>query len=202
MSNCRFARPLLMAAAGMMLTGCINFSPLDDLDTATPPPSPFAMALYRDYVFLARSFGEVGQASYTSFDERGSIPLTETDLSVAALANAFAQKALVLSRGEVVDPEPSRDIKTHTLRDRLVRALTPGRDGFPRDAARAQADWDCWRLNERVSSQAAAAERCRQSFNVTLPRLESEVASLPKPAAPAAPNAASATSPAATTETP
>jgi hypothetical protein len=181
------ARPLVVLAASMALGGCINFSSLDDLDTAPQPATPFAQALYKDYVFLAHSFGDVGQASYTSFDQNSSIPLTETDLSVAALANAFAAKALQLAKGEPVDPEPSRDVNTHTMRDRLVRTLAAGRDSFPRDAARAQADWDCWRLNDRSSTQATAAEQCRRSFEVTLPRLETEVASLPKPAAPAEP---------------
>jgi len=176
MANKIGARPLVALAAGTLLAGCVNFSPLDDLETATPPPTPFAQALFKNYVFLAQSFGNVGQAGYASFDQDSSIPLTAADLSVAALANAFAQKALLLSRDEVVDPEPSRDVKTHELRDRLVRALTPGRDDFPRDAARAQADWDCWRLNERASTQASSAQQCRKSFEVTLPRLEAETA--------------------------
>ena len=194
MANRIGARPLKALAAGLALAGCMNFSPIDDLSTAQPPSTPFAQALYKNYTFLAQSFGDVGQARYGSFDEEGSIPLTETQASVADLANNFAQKALSLSKGQVVDPEPSRDIKTHELRDRLVRALTPGRDSFPRDAARAQADWDCWRLNLTAPSQASAAGQCRRSFDVTLPRLEAEVASLPKPAAadtqkPAAPDA-------------
>lgn len=170
------ARPLLLAAAGLALAGCVNFSALDDLAEAPPPKDPFNLALFQDYAFLANSFGDVGQAQYTSFDQSGSIPLTATDASVADLANAFAAKALQLSDGQLIDPEVSRDVKTHELRERLVRALAVGRDSFPRDAARAQADWDCWRLNYRVASQAAAAERCHHSFEVTLPRLESEVA--------------------------
>jgi len=187
MANRISARPLVGLAAALALAGCVNFSSLDDLQEAAPPTSPFSLALYQDYVFLAHSFGEVGQASYTSFDQEGSIPLTETDLSVAALANAFAQKALLLSKGQLVDPEPSRDVKTHELRDRLVRAMTPGRDNFPRDAARAQADWDCWRLNERASTQTAAAAQCHKSFDVTLPRLEAEVAAAAKAAEAAKP---------------
>jgi hypothetical protein len=182
MANRIGARPLLGLAAGVALAGCMNFSSLDDLELVQPPANPFAQALFKNYSFLARSFGDVGEAGYTSFDEDGSIPLTETDATVASLANTYAQKAVVLSKGEIVDPEPSRDIKTHDLRDRLVRALTPGRDNFPRDAARAQADWDCWRLNLTASGQAAAAEQCRRSFNVTLPRLEAETTALAKAA--------------------
>jgi len=199
MANRISARPLVGLAAGLVLSGCVNFSSLDDLETAPPPADPFSLALFQDYAFIARSFGQVGQASYTSFDQEGSIPLTETDLSLAALANTFAHKALALTKGELVDPEPSRDVNTHELRDRLVRALNPGRDSFPRDAARAQADWDCWRLNERSSTQTAAAAQCHRSFDVTLPRLEAEVAAQAKAAeaAQAAAKAAAAPGPSA-----
>lgn len=168
------AWPLLAISTGLTLAGCLNFSSLDDLKTAPPADTPFAQALFKNYAFLANSFGDVGQASYTSFDQNASIPLTKTDASVAALANTFASKALQLSHGEVVDPVHSTDIKTHELRDRLIRALTPGRDEFPRDAARAQADWDCWLLNTTVKTQTAAAEQCHRSFSVTLARLETE----------------------------
>ncbi len=171
------ARPLLILAAGLALAGCINFSALDDLQEAPPPKDPFALALFKNYAFLAHSFGDVGQAQYTSFDQNASIPLAETDATVAQLANAYANKALQLSNGQLVDPEVSRDIKTHELRERLVRALA-ARDAFPRDAARAQTDWDCWRLNIKVPSEAAAAEQCHLSFNVTLPRLEAEAATV------------------------
>jgi len=165
-------RPLVVLA--LALAGCINFSPLDDLETVTPPTDPFQAALFKNYAFLARSFGLVGQAQYGSFDQTASIPLTQTEETVADLANAYADKAIKLTRDELVEPEPSRDIKTHEQRDRLARALVVARDVYPRDAARAQADWDCWRLNLKVPSQAASADKCRQSFEITLPRLEAE----------------------------
>ncbi len=192
----RFTAILTGAVAGLLLAGCINFSALDDLREASPPTgSPFDQALFQNYAFLAHSFGDVGQASYTSFDQEGSISLAKTDSEIAGLANAYAAKALLLSRGEAVDPESSRDLTSHTLRDRLVRALTPGRDAFPRDAARAQADYDCWMLNAAVASQTGSAAQCRASLDVTLSRLESEVkATTPTPAADATPAPATAAS--------
>ena len=51
------ARPLAAMAAGLALAGCVNFSPLDDLKTATAPADPFSQALYKNYAFLAQSFG-------------------------------------------------------------------------------------------------------------------------------------------------
>jgi len=168
------ARPLLVLAVA--LAGCVNFSPLDNLDTVTPPTDPFELALFKNYAFLARSFGHVGEAQYGNFDQAASLSIAQTDNTIADLANAYADRALRLSREEPVDPEPSVDIATHEQRDRLARALLTGREAFPRDAARAQADWDCWHLNASVTSQMAASQACHKSFEVTLPRLEAEVA--------------------------
>ncbi len=179
-------------AASLLLAGCMNFSALDDLKDVSPPTdTPFNQALFQDYAFLAHSFGDVGQASYTAFDQDGSVSLNKSDNNVAALANAYASKALQLTRGELADPEPSTNPQSHGLRDRLVRALDPGRDAFPRDAARAQADYDCWMMNLSVPSQGRAAATCRASLDVTLPRLEAEIQTLPKPAAAATTPAAS-----------
>ncbi|MBU6298718.1 MAG: hypothetical protein KGJ79_07895 [Alphaproteobacteria bacterium] len=166
---------IAMVAAGLVMAGCVNFSAVDDLKEAKPAGGPFSVALFEDYAFLARSFGEVGAAGYTTFDQQGSISLASMNNDVANLANEYAAKALALSRGEVVDPESSLDLASHGLRDRLVRALTLGRDSYPRDAARAQADYDCWMLDKTVPSLAAAAQQCRHSLDASLSRLESEV---------------------------
>lgn len=186
----------IMAAVGLALAGCANFSPLDDLKTTSAPKDPaFGNALFQDYAFLARSFGDVGQAGYTTFDQDASISLVDRDRDSAALANAYATKALQLAKGLPVDPESSRDLSSHSLRDRLVRALDKGRDQVPRDAARAQADYDCWILNAAVASQARAAAACRGSLDITLPRLEAEVQATPQTATANAPTTTVATAP-------
>lgn len=180
MTNARTLRHFRAAAAGavltgaMMLGGCINSTPLDDLDFATPQGSAFNMALYENYGFLARSFGNVGPAAHTVFDYHASLSLNGTENDIATLANSFASKAVMASRDEFIDPEPARDPASHELRDRLLRALEPGREAFPRDAARAQSDYDCWILNSAVSAQKAAATQCRNSLGKTLVQLETE----------------------------
>ncbi len=201
-SRLRFFLAPLAGAASLFLAGCVNYTALDNLADARPTGAAFDQALFKDYAFLARSFGDVGPASYTTFDQEGSMSLSDSDRAVAALANSFAAKAIALSHGEVVDPVPGRDAKSHTLRDRLVRALTIGRDSFPRDAARAQADYDCWVLNATVPSQERAAVQCQHSLDVTLSRLENEVhadtavqAPAADAAAPAAPDAAQTPAP-------
>jgi hypothetical protein len=178
----RWAAVSAMVGA-LALGGCINHIALDDLKDTPPPGTPFQQALYEDYTFLARSFGELGQAGYMPFDLSGSTSLNRTDEPVARLAESFAQKAVAIEQGLAVDPEPGTDITSHDLRDRLVRALAVGSDVYPRDAARAQADYDCWMLNATVPAQAAAAARCRASLDVTLPRFETEVKSIPPPPA-------------------
>lgn len=202
MANSRLRFFLAILAASLLLAGCVNYTALDNLGDARPTGDAFDKALFTNYAFLARSFGDVGAASYTTFDQEGSISLSDSDSAVAALANSFAAKAIALSHGEVVDPMPGRDAKSHTLRDRLIRALTIGRDSYPRDAARAQADYDCWVLNATVPSQERASVQCQRSLDVTLPRLENEVrAETAAPAAdatapaPASPDAAQTPAP-------
>jgi outer membrane protein OmpA-like peptidoglycan-associated protein len=173
----------VLISAGLLLSGCVNNTPLDDLEYAKVTGSPFDTALYKNYAFLARSFGDVGSASHSVFDIAASWSLNDTDSEVAGLANAFAQKAVAASKGEFVDPEPARDPASHEMRDRLLRALEPGRDSYPRDAARAQADYDCWLLNATVELQKPASAQCRKSLEVTLTLLESET-EVAQPAAP------------------
>lgn len=175
------SRALTFAALvglGGALAGCLGNTSLDDLNFTKPTGTAFDNALYANYKFLALSFGDVGEAKRAVFDFNGSVSLNETDKNVASLANAFAAKAVEAARGEFVDPEPSASPATHEVRDRLLRALEPARDAFPRDAARVQADYDCWIMNSAVPSQKTAAERCRASLDKILPKLEAALAAL------------------------
>jgi outer membrane protein OmpA-like peptidoglycan-associated protein len=185
---------LAMVFAAITLAGCVNETALDQLADAEPTGTPFAQALFKNYAYLARSFGSVGAAAGTSFNQEGSMSLASVDSSVGALADAFAAKALLAARGIDVEPEPGADGITHTMRDRLVRALNSGRDTFPIDAARAQVDYDCWRLNGTVDSQAAAAEQCHRSLDVTLAKLERDLhpGAAPPPMSSAAPESSAA----------
>ncbi len=65
--------------------------------------------------------------------------MTEMDSAIGALANSYAEKAIIASRGSLVEPEPGVDVPTHKMRDRLIRAMERGKDTFPADSARAQA---------------------------------------------------------------
>ena len=173
----------LAAAGSALLAGCVNNTALDDLRETKPAGPPFSTALFKDYSSLANSFGEVGAAAGVSFDSEGSFELTSMDSKIGALANAYAEKALIASRGSMVEPEPGIDVQTHKMRDRLIRALERGRETYPADAARAQAEYDCWMMNATVPAMAAASRQCLASAQITLARLENEAK--PAPAAPA-----------------
>jgi hypothetical protein len=183
MANWRFAG--LMGAC-LLLSGCVNNTALDDLRDATPNGSAFNKALFRNYSALARSFGSVGASAGIAFDQGGSMELTEMDSHVGALANAYAEKAIIAARGTVVEPEPGVDIPTHKMRDRLIRALERGKDSFPADSARAQTDYDCWMMNATVPVMMKASKKCRASLEVSMKKVESEAkapAAAPAPAA-------------------
>ncbi|MBV9991235.1 MAG: hypothetical protein JOZ72_08060 [Alphaproteobacteria bacterium] len=176
-----------MLVLSVVVMGCVNNTALDDLPETRPEAaaSAFNKALFKDYSALARSFGPVGASAGVAFDQGGSMELTEMDSSIGALANSYAEKAIIAARGSLVEPEPAIDVPTHKMRDRLIRALERGRDGFAVDAARAQVDYDCWLLNGSVRSMARATKRCLASLEVSLRKLEAEAkAPPPAPAAP------------------
>ena len=174
-----------MLVLSVVVMGCVNNTALDDLPETRPEAaaSAFNKALFKDYSALARSFGPVGASAGVAFDQGGSMELTEMDSSIGALANSYAEKAIIAARGSLVEPEPAIDVPTHKMRDRLIRALERGRDGFAVDAARAQVDYDCWLLNGSVRSMARATKRCLASLEVSLRKLEAK-APPPAPAAP------------------
>jgi hypothetical protein len=178
---------VLAAAGGALLAGCVNNTALDDLRETKPSGSAFSNALFKDYSSLAHSFGEVGAAAGVSFDSEGSFELTSMDSKIGALANAYAEKALIASRGSVVEPEPGIDVQTHKMRDRLIRALERGRDAYPADAARSQAQYDCWMMNGTVPAMASASRQCLASVQISLAKLESEAKPAPAAAPPAPP---------------
>jgi OOP family OmpA-OmpF porin len=126
--------------------------------------------LYTDYAYLARSFSQTESGGVLDVDDTFFGSGNTNDL-----AEAYATKALIAARGSEVEPEPANGADATAMRDRLLRATADGKDRFPVDAARAQADFDCWMLNGSVDAQRAASEQCRASLNSTLARLEQDL---------------------------
>jgi hypothetical protein len=182
------ARLAAISLAAALLAGCVNEIALDDLATTKPQGSPFNKALFYNYKAVARSFGSVGASAGVAFDHGGSMELTAFDSTVGALANDYAEKALLAARGSVVEPEPGIDVRTHKMRDRLIRAIERGRDNFPAESARAQVDYDCWMMNATVPAMKRASGKCLDSLNVSLAALETKAKPAPAPAPEPAPS--------------
>jgi hypothetical protein len=180
----RFAAGGVLALAAL-LAGCVNEYALDNLRGTKPKGPAFSQALFKNYAALARSFGPVGVAAGVAFDHGGSLELTEMDSNIGALANDYAEKAIIAARGSNVEPEPGIDIPTHKMRDRLIRALERGKEAFPVDAARAQSDYDCWMMNNAVEAMRPAAKKCRASLEITVAKLEGEAKAAPPAPQPA-----------------
>ncbi|HEY5339118.1 MAG TPA: OmpA family protein [Rhizomicrobium sp.] len=184
---------VLAVAAALALSACAGNGIFDDLDQAQPTGTPFSQALFKDYAFLARSFGVTsGGTTSTSFDADSSTSLLGSDADVSDLATAYAQKALDSAKGTEVLPEPAPDnnADAESLRERLLKDLDGGRDKFPDDSARAQVAFDCWVMNAHVPSQQAASAQCRHQLDGALDQLEHDLNPAPPPppvaAAPAA----------------
>jgi OOP family OmpA-OmpF porin len=190
----RFGAGVVMLAAAA-LAGCANSSVFDDLNAAQPVGSPFSQALFSDYAALARSFGTTEEPSGQSFDAAGSMSLTGTDATTESLAIMFAQKALTAAKGDEPLPEvaPDGDADAEAMRLRLLRGLDQGREKAPELAARAQADYDCWILNQRVDAQKAASQQCRRSLDMSLAQLEHALNPTPVAAPAPAPVATTST---------
>lgn len=182
----------VVAVAGVALSACVIQSSYEQLDAVHPIGSAFSQDLFKNYAYLARSFGPDAGTSAKTFDASSSLQLTSFTSDETDLANAFADKAIVAGRGEevVVEPAPDGDDTAQDIRLRVLKAVDGGRDKFPEDAARVQTDFDCWIMNGRVDAQKAASLRCRRSLDNDLAALERETpaAAAPAPAADASAN--------------
>jgi OmpA-OmpF porin, OOP family len=179
---------IAVVTVALLLAGCAGNGLLDQLDQATPVGSDFSKELFKDYSYLAHSFGDaLGEAS-TTFDSGNSLSLSGGNTQIADLATAYAQKALDAAQGQEVLPEPAPDGDSDaaTMRDRLLRGLEDGRGKFPADAARAQAEYDCWIMDRSVDGLQQAAAQCRRGLDAALSTLEHELNPAP-PAPPPAP---------------
>jgi len=176
-----------VATLGLVLAGCSSWLGLGGTDSAQPAASAFNQALAKDYDALSQSVTTGNDTSNAGFFSSPFAYLGVDFWSKSpseALANAFADKASRAAKGKDVAPEPANDSAAESARARLVTAVDAGKDRFPDDAARAQADYDCWMLDAMVASQAPAASQCRSSLGSSLSRLEADVQPAPPPPPP------------------
>lgn len=164
--------------AGIALAGCSG----DQEVTASG--SPFSQSLFKDYTDLATqaSSAPAPQAQDTGFfsDILGMFS-SSSDNPADAAAETFRSKASQAANGNEPAPEPApADAMAQGLRARLTAAVARGKDQFPDQAARAQADYDCWVVDSGVANLSGQAQDCRSALNNSLLALEN--ASRPAPA--------------------
>jgi OOP family OmpA-OmpF porin len=174
-------RLTMLAAAGILAIGLAACSS----DEETAAGTPFTQALSKDYNDLAGQASSLpAEPAESSFLESLN-PFSSSDTSSDLLAKAFTTKAELADEGTEPEPEAAVGPAQATLRARLTRALATGKDQFPEQAARAQADYDCWVLYGTVPTAAAAAQACKTALDSSIVRLETAARPAPPPPPPA-----------------
>ncbi len=189
-------RGVVILAAACLLTVSVAACSSDSDEETPATGTPFTQALSKDYSDLS------GQASALAADKTESSfwdslnPFSSSDTSSDILAKAFTTKAESANGGTEPEPEAPIGPAQAALRARLVVAVAAGKDQFPEQAARAQADYDCWVLYAAVTSAAAASQACKTALDASLPRLENASHPIPTPAPAPVPVPAPAPAPA------
>jgi len=175
----RGRRFTMFAAAALLTAGMAACS--SDEDTAEG--TPFTQALSKDYTDLSAQAAALPAAPAESSFFDSINPFSSSDTSSDLLAKAFTAKADLANAGTEPEPEAGNGAAQTTIRARLTRAIAASKDQFPEQAARAQADYDCWALYRTVASAAAASQACKTALDSSLVRLET--GSRPAPPMPA-----------------
>ena len=168
----------MFAAAALLAVGLAACS--SDEDTAEG--TPFTQALTKDYTDLSAQAAALPAEPVESGFFDSINPFSSSDTSSDLLAKAFTAKAELATAGTEPEPEAGSGPAQTTIRGRLTRAIAANKDQFPEQAARAQADYDCWALYSTVASAAAAAQACKTALDSSLLRLESGARPAPAPA--------------------
>ncbi len=153
----------LLAVATLSLGACSGFkshSEVEALNEAKAVGSPFTQQLAAEYRDLANHEQNIG------FDYPDALH--------------FARKGLAAAAGEVVLPEPVSDWNLRPehiqelsgARAGLIAALDRGgREAMPKDAAIAQARFDCWIEQQEENWQKNEIIACKNQFMEALNRL-------------------------------
>lgn len=172
---------LSVLCASLALAGCMA-----DEDVVASG-SPFSQALFKDYTDLASQ--AAAAPAPQSLDNGGgffsdllSMFDSGPDNPAEAVADTFNAKAGRAATGGEPPPEAApADPMAQGLRARLVRAIAQGKDQFPEQAARAQADFDCWVVDAGASNLQSEAQACRTALNNSLVALENASRPAPPP---------------------
>lgn len=127
----------------------------------------YDVAEVRDMYPEGETFNEALTREYRSF------ALYEADRMVDWIdADYFAAKAIAASHGDTPMPEETTDRDLDAAhadeldgaRTVLMAALADGRTEYPMQAARAQANFDCWMEQQEEGWQTLHIQACKQGF--------------------------------------
>lgn len=161
------------AAALLFLSACATITAgpeLQSLREVEPKGSAFSQALSREYLVLA------------NFEADEMVDWRD--------AQRFTRKGLRAAMGEMVPPEDfgrwriatGHQAALSAARARLMAALGAGAPkAAPNDAARAQANFDCWVEQQEENWQVEHIATCRSGFEAAMGNLEKVLADLGKP---------------------
>ena len=173
-------RLTMLAAAGILALGLAACSSDDAEDAGAG--TPFTQALAKDYGDLSAQAAALPAEPAEESGFFSSLnPFSDSESSSDLLAKAFNAKADLANGGTEPELEAATGPNQTTLRARLVRDIAAGKDQFPEQAARAQADYDCWVLYGTVPSAAAAAQACKTALDSSIVRLETAARPAPPP---------------------
>jgi outer membrane protein OmpA-like peptidoglycan-associated protein len=156
-------------------------------DEAVATGSPFSQALFKDYTDLATQAAsapapQAAENDNGFFSDLFNMFDNGPDNPAEAVADQFNAKAGRAATGGEPGPEAAPpDATAQGLRARLVRAITQGKDQFPEETARAQADYDCWVVDSGASNLQTEAQACRAALNNSLVALENASRPAPPP---------------------
>ena len=178
--NIKFISLLFCGFAALALTACSDFpirSEINALKTVEHVGNTFTRQLALEYERFSTNESDV------MFDDKD--------------ARHFAKKGLDSARGRLVMPEPldNWDLtpahmrELGTARGRLIMAFDMGaREIAPREAAIAQARFDCWIEQQEENWQAVDILSCKSQYMQAMNILELAIAPPPStPPIPAAP---------------
>ena len=158
-----------VAVAALILSACAG-NEIERTSGLSPTGPEFNRALFGDYLAMSRT--EFNEGDYGNSDK-------------------YALRARALAEGKMVQPEEvsARKIPADkapeitSYRGRLVAALDGGaREKLPRDAATAQAKFDCWLEEQEENIQPGDIAACRSAFLEALAKIEGKPMAQPAPA--------------------
>lgn len=155
----QLGRVIITLGAMAALSACAGVQ-LERAEQTEPSGTEFRKALYAEYIVISRA--EYAEGDYADSD-------------------IFARRAMLAAGGSLIEPERIED---RQLPQGKVDELTNARewllttysntatDKAPDDAARAQAQFDCWIAEQEENFQPDDIAACRSGFLAAMGKLE------------------------------